>query len=208
MTGCPDGARLHPRHKCLLFVLADYHNTAHHAIWPAIPTLAEESLSSKRQVYTDMAYLEKHGVLVRLSGGGRGNTSVYQFTALDLAPELKGAPAAPFFLSSKGCGKGDETVQKRGPNKEKTEPEPEKANPPPYPPPLPGRGGGSPEAWAKRHAGKFRRFCAELRRAAEACVGNNDPGGQSERKRCLAAAVRTGVPQEIALSLCDLEEKE
>lgn len=88
---CPDGAGLSRCQKLLLFVLADYHNTAAKQAWPSVPTLASESLLSHAQTKRDLHYLEEHLVIERCrpKAYGRGITTAYQFLALD-APELLG----------------------------------------------------------------------------------------------------------------------
>ena len=171
---CPDGARLSPRQKCLLFVLADYHNTAHRAVWPSVQSLAEESLQSKRQVYRDLAYFEKHGLLVRSNrGGGQGVTLAFEFPELDQPPALKGDRLSPFSAGLKGDRTVTKGCQEGAPNKEKAEPEPETPSPPA---PPPGAGGGA-RAPSKR----------ELRQQArqrEALVGVHDPSQAPEPAHC------------------------
>src|SRR5208282_3833310 len=73
-----------PTEKLLLFVLADYHNTARHVAWPTLETLATESLMSKRNAIRMMANLEAKGVIKRehVQGDSR-NTTFYSFPALD-----------------------------------------------------------------------------------------------------------------------------
>jgi hypothetical protein len=86
---CPDGARLSRGQKLLLFVLADYHNTAVKQAWPSVLTLASESLLSVPQTKRDLRYLEEHLVIERCRPKvyGRGITTAYQFLAFD-APTL------------------------------------------------------------------------------------------------------------------------
>lgn len=88
LRACPDGAPLSRGQKLLLFVLADYHNTARKLAWPSVPTLASESLLSLSQAKRDLAYLETHCVIERQRPErfGKGHLITYRFLPLD-APE-------------------------------------------------------------------------------------------------------------------------
>lgn len=89
LHNCPDGAHLSRGQKLLLFVLADYHNTALRQAWPSVVTLAGDADASLSQVKRDLNYLEEHLVLERCRPAklGRGYLTAYRFLALD-APEL------------------------------------------------------------------------------------------------------------------------
>lgn len=111
---CPDGASLSRGQKLLLFVLADYHNTAHKVAWPSVPRLAEESMASLTQIKRDLSYLEEHCVIARKRPEkyGAGRITGYSFLALDdnslLAVRLqKRVQNAPFFCSEE---KGNKRV--------------------------------------------------------------------------------------------------
>lgn len=82
---CPDGASLSRGQKLLLFVLADYHNTAQKLAWPSVPTLAAEALLSMSQTKRDLSYLEEHCVIQRSRPKryGKGHLTGYTFLALD-----------------------------------------------------------------------------------------------------------------------------
>ncbi len=109
---CADGAPLSKGQKLLLMVLADYHNPAWHAAWPAVPRLAEEALSSLAQVGRDLAYVELHGVIkrVRPERQGRGQTTTYQFLALDVG---KGAHGEHLSRSQERCSEGAHGASER-----------------------------------------------------------------------------------------------
>jgi hypothetical protein len=72
-----------PTEKLLLFVLADYHNTVKRICWPSMKVLAEEALMSERNASRLLEALETKGILSRVVGLGRGNTTCYRFVALD-----------------------------------------------------------------------------------------------------------------------------
>ena len=120
LDACPDGAPLSRGQKLLLFVLADYHNTAHRAAWPSVPTLAGESLTSLAQVKRDLAYAEEHLVIERRHPEkmGRGWTVAYAFLKLDdpdrLQKLLKGAHGEPLFCPEERGSKGAHGEQERG----------------------------------------------------------------------------------------------
>jgi hypothetical protein len=90
---CPDGAELTRPHKLLLFVLADYHNTAKRVAWPSLPVLAEESLASLAQVKRDLRYLQDHCMIRQIhpKASGRGHFCEYMFLGLDAPAELEAA---------------------------------------------------------------------------------------------------------------------
>lgn len=73
--------------KLLLFVLADYHNTAKRIAWPSLPVLAQESLMSERNARRILAKLERKGLLRRTVPTSEQmaahETSYYEFPALD-----------------------------------------------------------------------------------------------------------------------------
>lgn len=85
LQACPDGARLTRGQKLLLFVLADYHNTAQKFAWPSVLTLASEALLSVSQTKRDLSYLEEHCVIQRCRPKhyGKGHMNGYKFLALD-----------------------------------------------------------------------------------------------------------------------------
>ena len=72
-----------PAEKLLLFVLADYHNTVKRICWPSLKVLAEESLMSERNASRLLDHLVTKGILNRVVGLGRGNTTCYRFVVLD-----------------------------------------------------------------------------------------------------------------------------
>jgi hypothetical protein len=72
-----------PSEKLLLFVLADYHNTAKSLAWPSVPVLAMEALMSERQATRILADLEKKNFIQRIRPTGGHATTMYQFVALD-----------------------------------------------------------------------------------------------------------------------------
>lgn len=72
-----------PSEKLLLFVLADYHNTAKAVCWPSLPTLAREALMSERQATRILGQLEGKNLLRRVRPRGGHQTTLYQFVALD-----------------------------------------------------------------------------------------------------------------------------
>lgn len=73
--------------KLLLFVLADYHNTAKRIAWPSISVLAKESLMSERSAQRILARLESKGLIHRVMPTAdqmaRHETSLYEFPSLD-----------------------------------------------------------------------------------------------------------------------------
>jgi hypothetical protein len=81
LRACPDGAALSRGQKLLLFVLADYHNTAQKLAWPSVLTLAAESLLSVSQTKRDLSYLEDHCVIQRCRPKryGKGHLTGYTF---------------------------------------------------------------------------------------------------------------------------------
>lgn len=101
---CSDGARLSRSQKLLLFVLADYHNTAAKQAWPSVLTIASESMLSLAQTKRFLDYLEEHLVIERCrpKAYGRGITTAYEFLALDAPERLekrlqKGVHGEPLF---------------------------------------------------------------------------------------------------------------
>jgi hypothetical protein len=100
-----------PAEKLLLFVLADYHNTVKKVCWPSLKVLAEESLMSERNASRLLDALVTKGILSRVVGMGRGNTTLYSFVDLD----CKDDNLSPFNLvkdDTKDDTKGDKP---RGP---------------------------------------------------------------------------------------------
>lgn len=72
-----------PSEKLVLFVLADYHNTAQKAAWPSLIELAEHSLCTKPGLCRILARLEQAGFIQRVTGGGKGKRTQYRFPHLD-----------------------------------------------------------------------------------------------------------------------------
>jgi hypothetical protein len=105
---CPDGSDISARQKCLLLVLANYHNTAHKVCWPSIPLLAEQSHSSMSQTKRDLRYFRDHRVLDARTSSGRGHLSEYKFIALDgMFDGDKRVQGGPFYSAPE---KGSERV--------------------------------------------------------------------------------------------------
>lgn len=76
--------RVTRRQKLLLWSLADYHNTSRRAAWPAIRTLAEESLMDIRECRRVLLELEEAGLIQRIKGGdGAGDFNEYRLIELD-----------------------------------------------------------------------------------------------------------------------------
>lgn len=109
----------------VMFVLADYHNTAQKLAWPSIPTLAREALMTERTIYRILESLEGTR-LRRIVAAGRPN--VYQFIGLD-TPDIKSVleKVTPDTTP-------DMTPDKFGTAIRKEEPVLEPVNKPPYPP--------------------------------------------------------------------------
>jgi hypothetical protein len=126
---CEDGAELRRGHKCLLFVLADYHNPQDRAFWPSVKLMADESLASLAQTKRDLEYLAEHCVIEKLppkSGKvsaetgkpvyGAGHVARYRFLKIDaperlrelLAGKAEGVQGEPLFCPEK---RGSEAVQ-------------------------------------------------------------------------------------------------
>jgi Helix-turn-helix domain len=126
----PDGAALSRGQKLLLFVLADYHNTAQKLAWPSVLTLAAESLLSVSQTKRDLSYLEDHCVIQRCRPEryGKGHLTGYAFLALDdpamlaqlLAKRVHHEPfSIPHEKGSKGVQKGTTYIEEQRGNKER-----------------------------------------------------------------------------------------
>jgi hypothetical protein len=81
LTVAPNGARITPAEKLLLFVLADYHHTNKDIIWPSQATLAEEALTTERNIRRLVDSLVDKGLLEVQTFAGRGATAAYRFTA-------------------------------------------------------------------------------------------------------------------------------
>lgn len=69
--------------KLVLFVLADYHNSAKKVAWPSMPVLAAEALMSERNLRRILANLEAKKVILRVQGRGGKDTTLYCFPVLD-----------------------------------------------------------------------------------------------------------------------------
>jgi hypothetical protein len=101
--------------KLLLFVLADYHNTATKAAWPSLPLLAGEALISRSTARRLLRSLEEKRLLRWEKGIGRGVLSVYRFVEVDENEELiKGSILTP-FSDGKGSKKGSKKGVKSAP---------------------------------------------------------------------------------------------
>jgi len=135
---CPDGAPLAVGQKLLLFVLADYHNTAHRRAWPSLLTLAQEALCSRGTVRRHLEALEHHGVIRQIHppNQGAGHRCEYIFVELDgekggdddgPLPAKKGVKHEPLSACKRGPEgihferkRGSEGVHLDARNKERT----------------------------------------------------------------------------------------
>lgn len=72
-----------PSEKLVLFVLADYHNTSQKAAWPNLKDLASESLLTESGLCRLLDRIEAKGFIKRISGGGRGNRTLYIIPGVD-----------------------------------------------------------------------------------------------------------------------------
>ena len=82
-----------PAEKLLLFVLADYHNTAQKIAWPSMELLARESLMSERNARRVLANLEAKGYVRRIYPTDHKKTIYYEIPALDWADNLSSQKA-------------------------------------------------------------------------------------------------------------------
>jgi hypothetical protein len=124
LVECPDGAEMTPRHKCLLFCMANHHNIHVRYAYPSVPLLARESLTSEASTKRDLRYLEKHCVIEKLHPDrqGAGKFSTYKFLFLDdperLAEKLrqlsKGVTGEPLFCPPQRGSEGGQGEPKRG----------------------------------------------------------------------------------------------
>lgn len=107
LRSCPDGTAITRSQKLLLFVLADYHNSAHRVAWPSQPLLCEEALCSRRQLFNDLVFLEKHGVIRRVVNLGRAGGSAYEFCGIDDQLKVAGKGAVKVAAQSTKSGKNE-----------------------------------------------------------------------------------------------------
>jgi hypothetical protein len=225
MLQCPDGAKLTRGQKCLLLVLADYHDTKRRVAWPGVSALAEESLASLSQTKRDLEYLQEHLVLVRCGKAiGSGNTYSYKFVGLDLALDQarellsKRVQGEPFFYPAqkgservqKGFAhaeqKGSERVRPCFGNKEEPEPSTEPENQEgaaraamPYSARAERFGHSCPIPTAK--------FLREVGERRQALTGMNDYDAVFKRF-VLAVAEECRIPPPIALAMWGYDESE
>jgi predicted DNA binding protein len=59
----PDGTALTRTEKCVLYTIADYHNTETRCAWCGFATIARESLITRRHLQTILKSIEEHGTL-------------------------------------------------------------------------------------------------------------------------------------------------
>jgi hypothetical protein len=136
--------RVTRRQKLLLWSLADYHNTSRRAAWPAIRTLAEESLMDIRECRRVLLELEEAGLIQRIKGGeGAGDFNEYRLIELD----GKDGHMTPLQSRTQNSNKDGQKDGRKGGQKDgwkdgqnehairkEREPEPEREQNPPNPP--------------------------------------------------------------------------
>lgn len=104
------GERISTREVAVLMVLANRHNPDTKNAWPSLPRMVLETHMSRRGLQKCLARLESRGIIRRVKGVGRGNTTVYTFPGLDglksAAPagneSVKGERSTPFMSEGKG----------------------------------------------------------------------------------------------------------
>jgi hypothetical protein len=167
--------RVTRRQKLLLWSLADYHNTSRRAAWPAIRTLAEESLMDIRECRRVLLELEEAGLIQRIKGGeGAGDFNEYRLIELD----GKDGHMTPLQSRTQNSNKdGQKDGRKGGQNESpiRKEREPEREQVPPYPP----SGGLTPR--------QLQNLSKELQSIYAASVGvyDDDFNEKALRRACL-----------------------
>jgi predicted transcriptional regulator len=170
--------RVTRRQKLLLWSLADYHNTSRRAAWPAIRTLAEESLMDIRECRRVLLELEEAGLIQRIKGGdGAGDFNEYRLIELD----GKDGHMTPLQSGTQNSNKGGQKDGRKGGQKDgqneraiRKEREPEREQVPPYPP----AGGLTPR--------QLQNLSKELSTIYAASVGvyDDDFDDKALRKAC------------------------
>lgn len=171
---CPNGERLSKTEKLVALCLADSHQDKSETYtYPAMATLAEESLMDVRSCRRLLLALERKGVIeiVRPDRQGAGQLNFYRFPALDVLPAPRrksaeeGGQNVRLFSAkrgTKGGQKGDTACNPPHPlfSEQKQE---QKLNPPQPPsPPAVGasrRTGILPEADLKPHIDAVMQGC-------------------------------------------------
>lgn len=121
---CPNGERLTKTEKLVALCLADSHQDKSATYtYPAVATLAEESLMDERSCRRLLAELARKGVIeiFRPVIQGRGVYNCYRFPVLD-APG-KGGHSVPLSAAKRGVERRAEGGQKPPPYKEEQEQE-------------------------------------------------------------------------------------
>lgn len=184
--------RVTRRQKLLLWSLADYHNTSRRAAWPAIRTLAEESLMDIRECRRVLTELEEVGLVQRIRGGdGAGDFNEYRLIELDgkdghIAPLPGGNPNSNKDGRKGGQKDGWKGGRKDGQNESairnerELEPERERI------PPNPRSGGLTPR--------QLQNLSKELNQMYAASVG----GDLDEESALQRACLRLCIPLEAA----------
>src|SRR4051812_42827213 len=83
LTRARDGVPIPRDAKLVYMILAEFHNTTRRAVWPSVPEMAVLSVMSERHFRRQLTWLQDHGEIRRLSGGGAGRTSAYLLLRLD-----------------------------------------------------------------------------------------------------------------------------
>jgi hypothetical protein len=84
LTHALDGSPIPRDAKLVYQILADYHNTARRAAWPAVAELCRLCIMSERHCWRQLAWLEDHGEILREGvRGGAGRTTSYRIIRLD-----------------------------------------------------------------------------------------------------------------------------
>jgi hypothetical protein len=172
--------RVTRRQKLLLWSLADYHNTSRRAAWPAIRTLAEESLMDIRECRRVLLELEEAGLIQRIKGGeGAGDFNEYRLIELD----GKDGHMTPLQSRTQNSNKDGQKGGRKGGQKDgskrtsaiRKEREPEREQVPPYPP----SGGLTPR--------QLQNLSKELQSIYAASVGvyDDDFNEKALRRACL-----------------------
>jgi hypothetical protein len=138
LTFTPCGEMITRSEKLVALCLADAHQDKSDAYtYPAVATLARETLTDERTCRRLLSSLARKGVIeiLRPMNQGRSHVNCYRFPELDGVrdEQSKGGHNAPLFLRERGAKGGQKGDKKPVALKEEQEPEPKTKTPPASP---------------------------------------------------------------------------